>query len=203
MSILSATYNLLWKDSSPLNPAHGSEFAHQTKFIFILWQPGSKNVQTSERQLLFGNKRMRGAHHEQSEYILKMGVCYMKHYPDHLNPQGRMMHICIRKLGPHSFITQANGGIFLTGYLVEIFSEILVKCNSFHTRKTRTTRTPPHDYPHYWVILDPKSKGKHRSRSKIITCDTPSDANDDLWQIWKECKQNCRFFSWKMKNEKN
>ena len=32
--------------------------------------------------------------------------------------------------------------------------------------KTRTTRTPsfwgypppPHDYPHYWVILDPKSK---------------------------------------------
>ena len=137
MSMLSATNNLLWKDSSPLDPAHGSAIAHQTKFIFILWQPGSKNVQTSERQLLFGNKLMRGAHHEQSQYILKMGVCYMKHYPDHLNPQGRMMHMCIRKLGPHSFITQANGGIFLTGYLVEIFSEILVKCNSFHTRKKR------------------------------------------------------------------
>ena len=33
---------------------------------------------------------------------------------------------------------------------------------------------------------------KYRSRSKVITCDTPSD--DDLCQIWKECKQNCRFF---------
>ena len=27
----------------------------------------------------------------------------------------------------------------------------------------------PHDYPHYWVLLDPKSK-------KVITWDTPSDA---------------------------
>ena len=35
---------------------------------------------------------------------------------------------------------------------------------------------------------------KYRSRSKVITCDTPSDGNDDLCQIWKECKQNCRFF---------
>ena len=43
------------------------------------------------------------------------------------------------------------------------------------------------------------------SRSRLIdlesigqgqrsTYDTPSDANDDLCQIWKECKQNCRFF---------
>ena len=29
---------------------------------------------------------------------------------------------------------------------------------------------------------------------QVITCDTPSDANDELCQIWKECKQNCRFF---------
>ena len=35
---------------------------------------------------------------------------------------------------------------------------------------------------------------KYQSRSKVITCDTPSDGNDDLCQIWKECKQNCRFF---------
>ena len=65
---------------------------------------------------------------------------------------------------------------------------------------------PPHDYAYYWVILDPKSNPfycevmakwpwRYRSRSKVITCDTPSDANDDLCQIWKECKQNCRFFS--------
>ena len=45
---------------------------------------------------------------------------------------------------------------------------------------------------------------KYRSRSKVITCDTPSDANDDLCQTWKECKQNCRFFSrWKQKIWKN
>ena len=61
--------------------------------------------------------------------------------------------------------------------------------------------SPPHDYPHYWVISDPKSKWKYRSRSKVITCDTPSDANDDLCQIWKECKKNCRFF-FKVKAEK-
>ena len=33
------------------------------------------------------------------------------------------------------------------------------------------------------------------------TSDTPSDANDDLFQIWKECKQNCIFF-FKVKAEK-
>ena len=36
---------------------------------------------------------------------------------------------------------------------------------------------------------------------QVITCDTPSDANDDLCKIWKECKQNCRFF-FKVKAEK-
>ena len=64
---------------------------------------------------------------------------------------------------------------------------------------TRTTRTPafwgypppPHDYPDYWVILDPKSK-RYRSRSKVLTCDTPSHASDHLCQIWKESIQNCR-----------
>ena len=90
-------------------------------------------------------------------------------------------------------------------------------------RKTRTTRAPafwgypppPHGYPHYWVILDPKSKKllisnwkryradtifkvkvelpcRYRSRSKVITCDTPSHASDHLYQIWKESIQNCR-----------
>ena len=75
------------------------------------------------------------------------------------------------------------------------------------SEETRITRTPafwgypppPHDYSYYWVILDPKSNkvdrpGKYRSRAKVITCDIPSDANDDLCQTWKECKQNYRFF---------
>ena len=48
---------------------------------------------------------------------------------------------------------------------------------------------------------------KYRSRSKVIICDTPPDANDDLCQIWKECKQNCRFFvkvkAEKLKKKKN
>ena len=30
------------------------------------------------------------------------------------------------------------------------------------------------------------------SRSKVITCDTPSHASDHLYQIWKESIQNCR-----------
>ena len=33
---------------------------------------------------------------------------------------------------------------------------------------------------------------RYRSRSKVITCDTPSHASDHLYQIWKESIQNCR-----------
>ena len=33
---------------------------------------------------------------------------------------------------------------------------------------------------------------RYRSRSKIITCNTPSHASDHLYQIWKESIQNCR-----------
>ena len=44
------------------------------------------------------------------------------------------------------------------------------------------------------TIFNVKAELPWKYRSKIITCDTPSDANDDLCQIWKECKQNCRFF---------
>ena len=42
--------------------------------------------------------------------------------------------------------------------------------------ETRTTRTPafwgypppPHDYPYHWVILDPKSKKKTKSKLQIL-----------------------------------
>ena len=50
------------------------------------------------------------------------------------------------------------------------------------TKRTRYSRSRPNDLENIG------------QRSKVITCDTPSDANDDLCQIWKECKQNCRFF---------
>ena len=33
---------------------------------------------------------------------------------------------------------------------------------------------------------------RYRSRSKVITCNTPSHASDHLYPIWKESMQNCR-----------
>ena len=33
---------------------------------------------------------------------------------------------------------------------------------------------------------------RYRSRSKVITCDTPSHASDHLYQIWQKSIQNCR-----------
>ena len=43
-----------------------------------------------------------------------------------------------------------------------------------------SSRIPPPNAERPW---------KYRSRSNVITCDTPSDANDDLCQKRKECKQ--------------
>ena len=36
--------------------------------------------------------------------------------------------------------------------------------------------------------------GRYRSRSQVITCDTPSHASDHLYQIWKESIKNCRCY---------
>ena len=53
------------------------------------------------------------------------------------------------------------------------------------------------------TIFKVEAQWPWKYRSKVITCDTPSDANDNLCQIWKECKQNCRFFFFfKVKAEK-
>ena len=67
------------------------------------------------------------------------------------------------------------------------------------TGKT-TTRTPafcgypppPHDYPHYWVMLLSQNKvewlWRYRSRSKVATCDTYSPcsrAGDHLYKYGK------------------
>ena len=73
---------------------------------------------------------------------------------------------------------------------------------------TRTTGTPAFwGYPHRLMIthtiescwIPSQSKvewpWRYRSRSKVITCDTPSHhahASDHLYQIWKESIQNCR-----------
>ena len=66
--------------------------------------------------------------------------------------------------------------------------------------RLRSEDTPRrlNDYPHYWVMLDPPSQNKvewpwrYRSRSKVMTCNTPPHASDHLYQIWKESMQNCR-----------
>ena len=50
------------------------------------------------------------------------------------------------------------------------------------TEQTRFSRSRPND-------LENIGQGQ-----RSFTCDTPSNANDDLNKIWKECKQNCRFF---------
>ena len=35
---------------------------------------------------------------------------------------------------------------------------------------------------------------RYRSRSKVITCDTPSHASNHLYQIWKESIKNCSYY---------
>ena len=80
---------------------------------------------------------------------------------------------------------------------------------------TRTTRTPafwwypppPHDYPYYWVILDPKSKEYEVKVTNLknspkfhffflnfgtnITCDTPSQVAWQDVQIWNGSDKFC------------
>ena len=71
--------------------------------------------------------------------------------------------------------------------------------------QTRTIRTPAFwEYPRRLVITHtiescwiPSQKKvewpwRYRSRSKVITCDTPSHVSNHLYQIWKESIQNYR-----------
>ena len=70
---------------------------------------------------------------------------------------------------------------------------------------TRTTRTPAfwgypcrlmitHTIESCWIPNQNKVEWpwRYRSRSKVITCDTPSHVSDHLYQIWTESIQNCR-----------
>ena len=47
-----------------------------------------------------------------------------------------------------------------------------------------------------WIPSQNKVKWpwRYRSRSRVITCDTPSHASDHLYQIWKESIRNCRCY---------
>ena len=70
---------------------------------------------------------------------------------------------------------------------------------------TRTIRTPAfwgyprrlmitHTIESCWIPSQNKVEWpwRYRSRSKVITCDTPSHVSNHLYQIWKESIQNCR-----------
>ena len=70
---------------------------------------------------------------------------------------------------------------------------------------TRTTRTPAfwgypthlmitHTIESCWIPSQNKVEWpwRYRSRSKVITCDTPSQASDHWYQIWKESIPNWR-----------
>ena len=79
-------------------------------------------------------------------------------------------------------------------------SHYLNQLEQLERLRSKDTPPPPHDYPHYWVVLDPKSKQGRMTlkiqvkvkASKVITCNTPSHASDHLYQIWKESIQNWR-----------
>ena len=51
-----------------------------------------------------------------------------------------------------------------------------------------------HNIESYWIPSQNKVEWpwRYRSRSKVITCDTPSHASNHLYQIWKESIQNYR-----------
>ena len=58
-------------------------------------------------------------------------------------------------------------------------------------RLTQYTPIPPSVEQGYNNVEWP---WRYMSRSKVITCDTPSHASDHFYQIWKESNQNCRHY---------
>ena len=93
----------------------------------------------------------------------------------------------LEDIGQGQRSSHATHLLMLSDHLYQIWKESIQNCRRY---RADTIFKAKAEWP--W---------KYRSRSKVIACDTPSDANDDLCQIWKECKQNCRFF-FKVKAEK-
>ena len=85
---------------------------------------------------------------------------------------------------------------------------LIILCIGPVSRKTRTTRTPAfwgyppppppppppprrlmitHTNESYWIPSQNKVERpwRYKSRSKVVTSDTPSHASDHLYQIWK------------------
>ena len=66
---------------------------------------------------------------------------------------------------------------------------VVIFCGKYENNQSRTEKRYRAD-----TIFKVKVKWPWRyvSRSKVITCDTPSHASDHLYQIWEESTQNCR-----------
>ena len=66
---------------------------------------------------------------------------------------------------------------------------VVIICGKYGNNRSRTEKRYRAD-----TIFKVKVEWpwRYKSRSKVITCDTPSHASDHLYQIWKESIQNCR-----------
>ena len=81
--------------------------------------------------------------------------------------------------------------------LIENDNEILYKlepweCLRFEDTPRRLMIT--HTIESCWIPSQNKVEWpwRYRSRSKVITCNTPTHACDHLYKIWKESIRNCR-----------
>ena len=97
--------------------------------------------------------------------------------------------------------------LILVSIICNLIKMKIYQCSSFpqyqwkleQLERLRSEDTPrrlmiTHTIESCWIPSHNKVElpWRYRSRSKIITCDTPSHANDHLYQIWKESIQNCR-----------
>ena len=68
---------------------------------------------------------------------------------------------------------------------------VVIICGKYGNNRSRTEKRYRAD-----TIFKVKVEWpwRYRSRSKVITCETPSHASDHLYQIWKESIKNCRCY---------
>ena len=84
-------------------------------------------------------------------------------------------------------------------FLEPMITEIKYKLEQLE--RLRSEDTPrrlmiTHTIESCWIPSQNKGEWpwRYRSRSKFITCNTPSHASNHLYQIWKECIQNYRCY---------